>query len=279
MEHEELKLSIPAYCLGALDEAERQALERHLKDGCDECQRLVVEMLAVPNFLSFASEAHPPPRKLKERILAQIQPAKARVPAAAEKVVDRIEEATYRALQKSRRRWMGASAALAFALVIVILLFARQSVVLKNNLNVLQTQLQISEQVVTQLQMELEHRQQMINVFQSEAVKLVYLKGTGPTPQASGSVYWDSENDQAVFCAFNLPTPPADKDYQLWMIRGSEPIDAGVFSIDEQGKGLSFFKTIPEDRELSAFAVTLEPKGGRPQPTGQMFLLGAVHEG
>jgi len=276
MEHEELKLSIPAYCLGALDEAERQALERHLKDGCDECQRLVMEMLAVPNVLSFASEAHPPPRKLKERILTQIQPAKARVASAAEKVVDRIEEATYRALQKSRRRWMGASAALAFALVVVVFLFSRESAILKKNLKALESQLQFNEQVVIQLQMELEHRQQMINVFQSDAVKLVDLKGTGPTPQASGNVYWDPENDKAVFCAFDLPPAPADKDYQLWMIRGSEPIDAGVFSIDAQGKGLSFFKTIPEDRELSAFAVTLEPKGGLPKPSGAIHLIGTI---
>jgi anti-sigma-K factor RskA len=276
MEHEELKNSIAAYCLGALDEAERQAVERHLKAGCDECQRLLTEMLEVPNLLSFAVEPQYPPRKLKERILAQIQPGKAGVPSAAEKAIDRIDEAAYRALQKSRRRWMGASAALAFALVIVIFLFSRESVIVKKNLKALESQLQFNEQVVTQLQMELEHRQQMIHVFQSEAVKLVDLKGSGPTPQASGSVYWDPENDKAVFCAFNLPPPPADKDYQLWMIRGSEPIDAGVFSIDEHGKGVSLFNTIPEDRELSAFAVTLEPKGGLPKPSGEIHLIGTI---
>ncbi|MCH8127687.1 anti-sigma factor [candidate division KSB1 bacterium] len=81
---------------------------------------------------------------------------------------------------------------------------------------------------------------------------------------------------QAVFYGFNLAAIPSDKDYQLWMLKGNQPISAGVFTPDADGNAISEFTTIPDDENISAFAVTLEPKGGVSQPTGEMYLIGAL---
>jgi anti-sigma-K factor RskA len=70
---------------------------------------------------------------------------------------------------------------------------------------------------------------------------------------------------------------PADRDYQLWVIRNQTPVSAGVFSI-RNDEGELFFRidNLAETDKtiINAFAITLEPAGGVPQPTGPMYLIG-----
>jgi anti-sigma-K factor RskA len=59
---------------------------------------------------------------------------------------------------------------------------------------------------------------------------------------------------------------------------GGKPVDAGVFDVDPSGK------TLFESKELTSvtaenFAVTVEPRGGLPQPSGPIVLLGAPSAG
>ena len=60
------------------------------------------------------------------------------------------------------------------------------------------------------------------------------------------------------------------------MLKGSHPISASVFTLDSEDRAISEFTTIPDDENISAFAITLEPKGGVAQPTGEMYLIGAL---
>ena len=52
------------------------------------------------------------------------------------------------------------------------------------------------------------------------------------------------------------------------------PISAGVFTVDAKGTASLRVPPLPGVKKVDAFAVTLEPAGGRPAPTGQMFLAG-----
>ncbi len=79
-----------------------------------------------------------------------------------------------------------------------------------------------------------------------------------------------------MFYASNLPAPPAGKDYQLWIIAGSTPKSEGVFPVDGKGGAVHVLPEVPAAAGVSAFAVTLEPAGGLAQPSGAMYLLGAV---
>ncbi|MFQ5674929.1 MAG: anti-sigma factor, partial [bacterium] len=151
---------------------------------------------------------------------------------------------------------------------------------LRNKISVLERQLQLSEKVVSELRIELSRQERILNVMQSDEIRIVELKGQSTSPQASGKVYWSPDQHRAVFLAFNLPLPPLDKEYQLWMIRsGTQPVDAGIFSLTAQGSAVSVIDTIEDSLNLTAFAVTLEPQGGVPQPTGDMYLLGTVPSG
>jgi anti-sigma-K factor RskA len=47
-----------------------------------------------------------------------------------------------------------------------------------------------------------------------------------------------------------------------------------VFSVDPSGAGSLSVRPLPGVASVDAFAVTLEPAGGLPAPSGAMYLLG-----
>ncbi len=58
-----------------------------------------------------------------------------------------------------------------------------------------------------------------------------------------------------------LPTPPSDREYQLWTIDGPAPVSVGVVGRDPE---VGRFRT---DVVGTRYALSLEPRGGSPQPT------------
>jgi anti-sigma-K factor RskA len=47
-----------------------------------------------------------------------------------------------------------------------------------------------------------------------------------------------------------------------------------VFSVDASGTGSLSVRPLPGVATVNTFAVTLEPAGGLPAPSGEMYLLG-----
>lgn len=85
---------------------------------------------------------------------------------------------------------------------------------------------------------------------------------------ASVSIYWDTLSKDVYLIVKNMPQPPTDKQYQLWAIlpqEGEAPIDLGMIEL-RQERLLYRMKNV---QNAKAFAITLEPKGGSPKPTGQ----------
>ena len=58
--------------------------------------------------------------------------------------------------------------------------------------------------------------------------------------------------------------------------RGSniQPVDTGVFDPDPSGRALFESKELAANRTAQNFAVTIEPRGGLPQPSGPIVLAG-----
>ncbi len=102
----------------------------------------------------------------------------------------------------------------------------------------------------------------------------VKLGGMNHMPDAKAIVYYDTSTREVMLHVNRLPAAPADKQYQLWAIVKGVPVDAGVFDANELAKTLMGMKNT--DRP-SAFAVTIEKKGGSVNPTmNQMVLIGNV---
>jgi anti-sigma-K factor RskA len=94
-------------------------------------------------------------------------------------------------------------------------------------------------------------------------------------PAGSARVIYNAQRGLLVYDG-QLETAPAKKSYQLWLVPANgNPISAGVFN-PSTGKTSHWLIMLPPGTMAKAFAVTLEPAGGAPQPTGPKVLVGPV---
>lgn len=124
-------------------------------------------------------------------------------------------------------------------------------------------------------QAETRRLERTLAIIAAPGVDSVRLAGMGTSHAAAGRTYVNVADRKAVFYAFGLPALGRDKSYQLWFLDDQDhPTSAGVFDVDAQGKAtLVMDQALPVER-IQAWAVTVEPRGGRPQPTGPMALAG-----
>jgi anti-sigma-K factor RskA len=80
-------------------------------------------------------------------------------------------------------------------------------------------------------------------------------------------VAWDPYEHRGVVSMQDLPTPPAGHDYQLWVLDpgAPAPLSAGLISDSRP------FTVKPVTTSTPGFAISLEPSGGRPEPTGPIL--------
>ena len=102
----------------------------------------------------------------------------------------------------------------------------------------------------------------------------ITMGGMNEAKDAATLVIWDPNKHMVQLSSKNLPAVPSDKDLQLWAIVDGKPVDLGLISMNADGVVIE--KEIPELTNPQAFAVTLETKGGNPQPLGTMWLVGEV---
>jgi anti-sigma-K factor RskA len=76
-------------------------------------------------------------------------------------------------------------------------------------------------------------------------------------------------SEGGIFVASGLQDAPDDHTYQLWVIRDDRPVDAGVFDVHN---GLVALDVDASLEGADGVAVTVEPDGGSPEPTGEPIL-------
>lgn len=73
-------------------------------------------------------------------------------------------------------------------------------------------------------------------------------------------LHWSDELDKVVLTTDDAPEIPSDRSFELWFIRGDQPISAGVFDPSDEVTALLSGEFQPGD----IVAVTVEQKGGSP---------------
>ena len=76
-----------------------------------------------------------------------------------------------------------------------------------------------------------------------------------------------------LFAATNLPAIPSDRTYQLWYLTPAAPVSAGLLSPDAQGNVTISFDAADAATTATGMAVSIEPAGGVPAPTGALYLV------
>jgi anti-sigma-K factor RskA len=279
---------LPAYALGALDADELRELKEHLAAGCGECQRLLAVWQGDLEELAASEALVTPPAGLRRNLLAEIEregragvevgragapgaPAGATVAAGAPLPSPSAPPAsrTY--------RWLLPVA----ALLLVGLWGVLRQASLGEDVRRLATELDGANQRAAALGRQVEEVRgenrrmaKVLRIIAAPSVQSVALAGLGPTPHAAGRTYFNRPEGKAMFYAFDLPPLAPDKTYQLWFIDPSGPVSAGVFQADPKGMASLEVDNVAPAERIVAWAVTIEPQGGVPKPTGSMVLKG-----
>jgi anti-sigma-K factor RskA len=86
-------------------------------------------------------------------------------------------------------------------------------------------------------------------------------------------MFWDTARNTWTLAAHNMPELKSGRTYQLWLVTKTAKISAGTFA-PTNGEAV-VRATYPLARDsLEAIAVTEEPAGGVPQPTGAIVIAG-----
>jgi len=101
------------------------------------------------------------------------------------------------------------------------------------------------------------------------------LSGAVPSAaRAYGWVMWSPGAKHGFIVVHFLPPLPKGKQYQLWAIADKRPLPAGVFDVDTVGHNALTVQVNAADPDL--FAITVEPAGGLPAPSGPTIIKSAT---
>ena len=115
----------------------------------------------------------------------------------------------------------------------------------------------------------------MITAMSGPDVKVVALMTQGQK-QPLGKMMWNRKSDDWVMVTYNLPQPKAGKTYQVWLVTDKAKISAGTFHPDAGGGTMMHARYAMDRNALRAVAITEEPEGGMPSPTGPMVVAGSA---
>ncbi len=121
----------------------------------------------------------------------------------------------------------------------------------------------------------LSEKEAMIESMAGPDVKVVALS-TKPTAQPLGRMFWNRATNDWMMVTYNLPAPKPGKTYQVWLVTDKAKISAGTFRPDSQGRTVMHANYALARDALRAVAITEEPDGGMPAPTGPMVVVGSA---
>ncbi len=244
---------VAAAALGLAEGAERAELDRHLAEGCALCERLLQDFRASATALAAVVPPQAPPPGLRAKVLASLRPSRAAVPPAP------------------ARTWRVLAIAAALLFVAVGLDNARLR---RERQDLRSRSAELAGRLQT-AQTELAERVLRARVLESDDVQMMLLGGKDPQPGARGRVFWSPRARRGILVAGNLAALPSDRQYELWVFLKGKPVNAGVFDVDASGRALFESTDFPEP-DAQNFAVTIEPRGGVPAPTGPIVLVGSA---
>ncbi len=121
----------------------------------------------------------------------------------------------------------------------------------------------------------LSQKDSLIAAMTGPDVKVVALATEG-TKETLGRMVWNRASDDWVMVTYNLKQPQPGKTYQVWLVTDDAKISAGTFKPDEHGNVVMRARYAMARDALRAVAITEEPEGGVPAPTGPMVVVGAA---
>ncbi|HEY9045340.1 MAG TPA: anti-sigma factor [Ohtaekwangia sp.] len=258
---------LEAYALGELSEKERSEVENNLARYPELREELALIEEAQEKLLMQA--AIKPRDLVREKIFAAVDQQK---PEA--KVIALSPPNNTISLWK-----FTAAASITIALITSYLAYTYHDKwkATQSDLTNLIAQSQRVAQEYNQVNQRLNKIEEDLRVIDNPAFTRIIMNGTPNAPGATAYVYWNENTREVYLSVQNMKTLAQENQYQLWAIVDGKPVDAGVFDGGIAG-GLLKMKDIGTG--AATFAVTIEPRGGKPSPTLEtMQVAGNVVKG
>lgn len=234
MTHADMDDLYELYVLGALEAELANEIDAHLAENCAHCLSAVD--YAVDTTIELAGLADPvtPPQEVRKRLLASVKPA-------------------------SRR-----------TSIFVPILIAATLVLLALSLWSIQRNYQ-TEARLRQVVFERNRLRTAVSILAHAQTRTVEF---GHSDFVTHGRVLLSPDGGLVVVGSDMPTLAQDKAFELWLIPAKgNPIPAGVFRSDRDGGFLHVAPQIINPAEVSAVAVTVEPRNGSAAPTTKPFLI------
>jgi anti-sigma-K factor RskA len=261
------------YVLGALEGDEKQAIESHLA-ACADCARKLAAARGRVAAISFAAPRVEPSAAVKDRLLRQVHAelqAPSRAPSSATAPARELarEFVPPELPRGAAGRWLFAILAPAcIALLIATVILWRENTRLEKQLAALGS-------AVDKTEKQLADTQEMLHLYSSKDTIKVALAPKPGMIKGDGEVMYNEKMGLLMYDGWIAPSPD-DKSYQLWVVpMDGKPISAGVFN-PATSDTAHWMAKVPEGIAPKMFAITLEPAGGMPQPTGPTVLVGGT---
>lgn len=266
-EHPQFVEDIDLLAFGLLEEESCAGLREHLEN-CAPCRARFEEAQGISTLLSLSTPAAAPPARVRARLLANLDGEHARVgEARAPAVTPLPPRAAPAPARFSIREYLG------WAVAAAVLLLALSVVIPQNRRT--QSELAALHAQVASKQDELDRTRAVLDLLRStDAMRVHLVSSTAPWPWPEGKVYFQAKTG-LLFVATHLPPLDAGKAYQLWVVpEDGNPASAGIFEPDELGNATLMLHRVPVPVRPRTFAVTIEPEGGAPGPTGPQVMVG-----
>ncbi|HEV3060113.1 MAG TPA: anti-sigma factor [Vicinamibacterales bacterium] len=249
--HEQFAELTGLYVLDALTDAERDAFEAHAA-GCARCMAEIRELRRTAAALALSAPPAAPSPAVRDRLMAAVSADRGTgAPGVKLQGVGAPGVKTVKPARAPIAPWLAAAAALALALALA--------------------------GYVVELRRGARSEQLIAAVLAAPDLARIDLVGQPTAPSASARAFW-SRSRGLVFTASNLPVAPAGRVYQLWVLSSQPaPTSAGLLKPDASGRVTASFNTPADLPQPVAMAVTLEPEGGVPAPTGDKYLVGLAN--
>ena len=277
MTHDEARDAMPLFVVDADDPATREALLKHVAS-CDDCRRELADYQQAGDALAQNVPQIRPRPELRARTLAAIAGGSAG-PVAGASVEPAIVSPTTASPVATRgpgwAAWLAAAAAVAAAVATAGLLQTRAELSdMRATLATWQARVADAERRAEASQATLVTYRRQVDVMTADDLLLVSLGGLPPAGRAQAKAFVSQSLNAILFTARDLPALPADRVYQLWAVAGGQAISAGTFVPDPRGRSQLVADVPALTVRPEALAVTVEPEGGVPAPTGPKYLLG-----
>jgi len=263
--HDRIAERLEDYALSHLTPVERQEVEAHVR-ACASCTRDLREINEALALVADSAPAMEPPASLKGRVIAAVA-AQAQEPSHESTVGPRSVS----------RAWPWLTLAAAAALIVLAAMLNQSDTARRQLARDLQRSTATGDTLRDRLQRFSGQTDLALSILTASDMREVSLAGRENAVAAAARAYWSPSRGLLVV-ADRLPAPPPGRIYQVWVIEGGQPVSAGLLGDQSSGRGM--LVAPPPPRPRTGFAVTVavtdEPPGGLPAPSGTIRLAGSI---